>query len=148
MLSDQLKTLLATNYHYVVKTQFRHWNVVGASFIQLHDLFGRIYEDAYSAIDVIAEQIRTLGSNAPGSFTRFQELTLLEDQTQIPRAKIMIEEQLADNEIMISLLNEVFHAAENEDAQDIANFMAERLAAENKWNWQLKSLLDTNGGEA
>lgn len=141
-LSEQLKVLLATNYHFVIKAQFFHWNVTGASFVQLHDLFGRIYEDAYSAIDVIAEEIRTLDSNPPGSFTRFNELSLLEDQTQIPRAKLMIEELLADNQTLVDLLNESFHAAENEDKQDIANFMAERLGQQQKWAWQLKSLLD------
>lgn len=142
MLSEQLKTLLATNYHFVIKTQFRHWNVVGSSFVQLHDLFGRIYEDAYSAIDTIAEEIRTLDADAPGSFTRFQELTLLEDQTMIPRARLMVGEQLADNDILLGLLTECFHAAEDEDKQDVANFMAERIAQASKWRWQLKALLD------
>lgn len=142
MLSDILKTLLATNYHFVIKTQFFHWNVTGASFIQLHSFFGEIYEDAYSAIDVIAEEIRTLDANPPGSFTRLNELSLLEDQTQIPRAKLMIEELLADSQTLVDCLNEAFHAAESEDKQDIANFMAERLAAQNKWMWQMKSLLD------
>lgn len=142
MLSDILKQLLATNYHFVIKAQHFHWNVTGASFIQLHDLFGRIYEDAYSAIDVIAEEIRTLDSNPPGSFSRLQELSLLQDQVQIPRAKLMIEELLADNQTLIDCLNESFHAAENEDKQDIADFMAQRLGAQNKWAWQMKSLLD------
>lgn len=146
MLSDTLKTLLATNYHFVIKSQMFHWNCTGWNFVSLHDLFGRIYEDAYSAIDVIAEEIRTLDSNPPGSFSRFQELSLLEDQTQIPRAKLMVEELLADNQTLIDLLNESFHVAENEDHQDIANFMAERLAAHNKWSWQLKSLLDIERG--
>jgi len=142
MLSDELKVLLATNYHFVVKSQFFHWNIVGASFIQLHDLFGRIYEDAYSAIDVIAEEIRTLDSNPPGSFVRFHELSLLEDQTQIPRAQLMISELLSDNQTLIDQLNTCFHAAEQEDKQDIANFMAERLGQQQKWAWQLRSLLD------
>lgn len=141
MLSDSLKTLLATNYHFVIKTQFFHWNVEGPDFVQLHELFGNIYSDAYGAIDVIAEQIRTLDSNPPGSFTRFASLSALTDQTQIPRARLMIEELLHDNMIMIQMFNETFKDAEREDSQDIANFMAERLAAHNKWSWMLKSLL-------
>lgn len=141
MLSDTLKTLLATNYHFVIKTQFFHWNVEGPDFVQLHDLFGKIYEDAYGAVDVIAEQIRTLDSNPPGSFTRFASLSVLQDQTQIPRARLMIEELLHDNMVMVDLLNETFKDADREDAQDIADFISQRIGAHNKWSWMLKSLL-------
>lgn len=142
MLSEQLKVLYATNFHFFIKALFFHHNVTGASFVQLHELFGKIYEDAYSAIDVIAEEIRTLQSNPPGSFARFNALSLIEDQTQIPRAQLMIEELLADSEILISCLSDTFHFAEDEDKQDIANFMAERLGQHQKWAWQLRSLLD------
>jgi len=53
----------------------------------------------------------------------------------------MIEELLADSQTMIDLLNQVFVAATKENKQDIANFMAERLTAQNKYMWQLKSFL-------
>jgi starvation-inducible DNA-binding protein len=141
MLSDDLKTLLATDYAYVIKAQFFHWNVEGADFIQLHSFFGDIYEDAYSAIDSIAEYIRTLDSNPPGSFSRFSELSLITDQTQIPRSRIMIEELMADNQTMIDLLYQCFHSANDEDQQDIANFIAERISAHGKKAWMMKSIL-------
>lgn len=141
MLADQLKVLLASNFTYYLKSQMFHWNVEGPDFVQLHSLFGDIYADAYSAVDVIAEQIRTLDSYAPGSLSRFHELSLVPEQTQIPRAKLMIEELLADTQTMIDLLNECFVVATEDNKQDIANFMAERLASHNKYSWQLKSLL-------
>lgn len=142
MLSDTLKQLLATNFHFYLKAQFFHWNVTGAHFVSLHQLFGDIYSDAYEAVDVIAEQIRTLDSNPPGSFSRFHELSLLQDQTSIPRARLMIQELLADNQVLIDVLNETFKDATREDKQDIADFMASRLASHTKWSWQLKALLD------
>ena len=75
MLSDLLKTLLATTYAYTIKAQYFHWNVEGPDFGQLHKFFQVIYEDSYSAIDVIAEYIRTLEDYAPGSFERYVELS-------------------------------------------------------------------------
>ena len=42
MLADDLKTLLATQYAFVIKAQFFHWNVEGMHFSQLHKFFGKI----------------------------------------------------------------------------------------------------------
>lgn len=141
MLADLLKTLLASQFAYYLKAQFFHWSVEGPDFYELHKFFQDIYEDAYSAIDTIAEEIRTLDEYAPGSFERFAELSQIQGQLKVPRARLMIEELLADSQTMIELLNQVFVSATNENKQDIANFMAERLAAQNKFAWQLRSFL-------
>jgi starvation-inducible DNA-binding protein len=141
VLADLLKTLLASQFAYYLKAHFFHWSVEGNDFYQLHKFFQKIYEDAYSAVDTIAEEIRTLDEYAPGSFERFAELSQIQGQTKVPRARLMIEELLADSETMIDLLNQVFAVANEENKQDIANFMAERLAAQNKFAWQLKSFL-------
>ena len=59
MLADLLKTYLASTYAYTIKSQLFHWNVEGPDFGELHEFFSNIYEDAYSAVDPIAEYIRT-----------------------------------------------------------------------------------------
>lgn len=141
MLSELLKSLLASTYAYTIKAQFFHWNVEGKDFLQMHEFFQNIYEDAYSAVDVLAEEIRTLNEYAPGSFERFQELSQIPGQTKIPRTELMLEELLADSDLLISLINQTFAAATAENKQDIANFMAERLAAHNKYKWQIQSFL-------
>ena len=141
MLSDLLKTLLASTYAYTIKVQFFHWCVEGKDFYQMHKFFQKIYEDSYDAIDVVAEEIRTLNEYAPGSFERFLELSVIHGQTKVPRTELMLQELLADSDIMIDLLNQCFAAATGENKQDIANFMAERLAATNKFKWQIQSFL-------
>ena len=142
MLADSLKTLLATEYAFVIKAQFFHWNVEGPDFAQLHEFFGDLYEEVYdNSIDRTAEYIRTLDDYAPGSFERFLELSAVTGQVKVPRARLMIEELLANNMQMIDLLNETFAAAEAENQQGIANFIAERIDAHGKHGWQLKSFL-------
>ena len=141
MLVDNLKTLLGTQFAYYVKAHAFHWNVEGPDFAQLHEFFQAIYEDAYSAIDPMAEYIRSLEEYAPGSLERFQELSVMPGQTRVPRARLMIEELLSDSQRMVELLNETFAAAEAENKQDVANFMAERLSQTNKYAWQLRSFL-------
>jgi len=141
MLSDDLKTLLASNFAYYLKAQMFHWNVEGPDFSQLHDFFAEIYQDAYGAVDPIAEYIRTLEDYAPGSLERFNELSQIPGQTKIPRARLMLEELLADTETMKSIVMQVFQAAQAEGREDIANFMAERQNSHGKYAWQLKSFL-------
>ena len=141
MLADSLKTLLATNFAYYLKAQGFHWNVEGPDFGELHDFFQAIYEDAYSALDPTAEYIRYLGEYSPASLERFSELTEIEGQTKIPRARLMLEELHVNNDQMLDLLNRCFAEANNDNQQGIANFIAERLSAHGKYRWQLTSYL-------
>ncbi len=141
MLSDALKQFLATTFAYYLKAHYFHWNVEGPDFVQLHELFSNIYEDAFAAIDPTAEYIRTEEEYAPGSFERFQELSLIQGQTKVPRARLMIEELLADTQTMKDLSKNLFDQATEVGREDVANFAAERQSAHGKYAWQLKSLL-------
>ena len=143
VLADDLKVLLATQYAYTIKAQLFHWNVEGSDFGQLHDFFGKIYDEVYDSIDTNAEYIRTLGEYTPGSFERFLELSQVTGQQKIPRARLMIEELLNDTQTVIDLLNRCFDSAESENQQGIANFIAERLDAMSKHRWMLQSFLKT-----
>ena len=142
MLVDDLKILLATQYAYVIKAQFFHWNVEGPDFAQLHEFFGEIYEEVYeNSIDRTAEFIRILDDYTPGSFERFGELSLIPGQTKVPRARLMIQELLADSQTLIDHLNQCFDNAEQEDQQGIADFVAGRIDAVGKHRWMLRSFL-------
>ena len=142
MLKDDLKTLLATAYAFVIKAQFFHWNVEGPDFSQYHKFFGKLYEEVYdNTIDRTAEYIRTLEEYAPGSFERYAELGQITGRTKVPRARLMFTELLADNQTMIDLLNRCFKSAAAENQEGIANFIAERIDAHGKHGWMLKSFL-------
>lgn len=145
MLSDALKTLLATEYAFATKAQYFHWNVEGPDFAQLHKFFEKLYEEVNNhSIDRTAEFIRSLDDYAPGSFERFAELSVIQGQTKVPRARLMIEELLGNNTQVIDLLNQCFAEAEQENQQGIANFIAERLDAHGKHGWMLRSFLKDN----
>lgn len=142
MLSDSLKILLATEYAFVIKAQFFHWNVEGPDFAQLHEFFGEIYQEVYNnSIDRTAEYIRVLDDYTPGSFERFAELSQIRGQIKVPRARLMIEELLTDNQTMIAMLNQTFQEADQENEEGIANFIAERIDAHGKHGWMLRSFL-------
>ena len=145
MLADDLKILLATQYAYSIKAQYFHWNIEGPDFAQLHKFFQKLYEEVYNnSVDKTAEYIRALDEYTPGSMERFVELSAIAGQLRVPRARLMIEELLADTTLMIDLLNHCFASAEQENQQGIANFIAERLDAMSKHAWMLRSFLKDN----
>lgn len=145
MLSENLKVLLATSYAFVIKAQNFHWNVEGSNFAEYHEFFGNLYSEVYeNSIDRTAEFIRVLDNYTPGSLSRFQELSLLEDQIKIPKARLMFQELNQDNTIIIEHLNDTFASAAQEKQEGIANFVAERLDAHGKHGWMLRSYLKEN----
>ena len=141
MLSDNLKVLLASTQAFAIKTQQFHWCVEGANFPQYHDFFNTLYEDVNATIDPIAEYIRILGQYTPGSLTRYAELSIIQDQTKVPRAELMFVELLQNCETMSELVVAMFDEATNERQQGIANYMAELQDLYGKKAWFIRSTL-------
>ena len=75
-----LKTAFASEYAFAIKAQNFHWNVEGPLFVQLHELFERIYTEVYGSIDTFAEQLRALDIYTPASLQKFSMLTKVEDE--------------------------------------------------------------------
>ena len=141
MLTDNLKVIYASSIVFSVKARSFHHNVEGDNFPQYHSFFDSLYSEVYGATDQCAEIIRQLDSYAPGSLTRFNELSIIGDQTKIPRAELMVAELFEDNEKMVTYLKETFHVAEAEDEQGVADFIAGRIDAHGKHRWMLRSIL-------
>jgi starvation-inducible DNA-binding protein len=140
-LSDNLKVILSSTTVFAIKIKGFHWNVEGSNFPQYHKFFDKIYTEVYDSTDQCAELVRQLDSYTPGSLARFAELSIIQDQTKIPRSELMIAELFDDNEKLIAYLKESFHVAEEEDEQGIADFIATRIDAHGKWRWMLRSIL-------
>lgn len=128
----------------VVSLYFRahgyHWNVEGQDFSQYHALFAEIYADLYDSIDPIAENIRKLGEYAPFTLAAFASMRRLDDSAvSRPEPQTLASDLLDGNEEVLDTLKQAFHIADAADEQGIANFLAERIDAHQKWSWQLRS---------
>lgn len=141
MLADNLKILLASTEAFSLKSRNFHWNIEGSNFPQYHAFYDSLYSDTYDTVDKIAEYIRVLDSYAPASFSRYSELSIIEDQTKIPRAELMFLETQQDIEKMIELVVGMFDIATQERQQGIANFMAELQDFYGKKAWMVRSIL-------
>ena len=136
-LTDSLKTLLSdTVTMYFVAHGF-HWNVEGQDFSQYHSLFAEIYEDVYSAIDPIAEDVRKLGEYAPYTLSKFTDLRTVEPKDVRPDPKAMAKELLRINNSLIESIADAQDEATKAKEQGIMNFLAERDDMHKKWRWML-----------
>ena len=136
-----LQTAFASEYAFALKAQNFHWNVEGASFPQLHELFDKIYNEVYGSIDTFAEQLRALEIYAPASLAKFSMLTRVEDENSVPQERDMVEELLVDSEKMANMFKIVFSMAENNGDHGLSNFFADRQDAHKKHSWMLRSTL-------
>jgi starvation-inducible DNA-binding protein len=138
-LQQAAKVAFATEFSFYLKAHNFHWNVEGSDFKQYHDLFGGIYEEVYESIDAFAEQIRSLGTYVPASYTRFSMLTQIEDETQILPRQAMVEALIVDNEKIVKLLKLVFQQSEANQEFGFSDFIASRIDAHRKHGWMLRA---------
>lgn len=140
-LVQSMKIALANAYALQLKAQNYHWNVEGPDFSQYHDLFAKIYEDVYESVDKFAEEIRALGAYAPGSFSRFADLTQVQDETMVPNAMIMIERLLQDVNLCKGQLTPLFEMSEQNKTYGLSDFIAGRIDSLSKHAWMLSATL-------
>jgi starvation-inducible DNA-binding protein len=138
-LQKAAKIAFASEFTFYLKAHFFHWNVEGINFQELHALFGTIYEEVYSSIDDFAEKIRSLGAYAPGSNSRFNVLSQIDDETSVVPPEQMVAELLQDSDNMVKVLKRVYDIAEAAGEHGFSNFLAERMDAHRKHSWQLRA---------
>lgn len=141
MLVDNLKTNLADLYALYIKAQNYHWNVEGPDFAQYHKFLGDFYESIGDEIDVVAELIRTMDEYAPGSFSRFSELTSIEDERSIRKSLEMFNILNMDNEKVLINLRSTYEVAEQDKQYGISNQIQDIITAHEKHAWMLRSFL-------
>ncbi len=138
-VANELKKLLADSYVLYLKTQNYHWNVTGANFKSLHDLFQLQYEDLTLAVDEIAERIRTLGEVAPGSFKSFLELTSLEEANDNITAEQMVKDLSSSQEKILNTLKTALKVAQNAEDEATIGILVDRITTHEKNKWMLDS---------
>ena len=140
-IAKGLAVLLADSYTLYLKTHNFHWNVTGPMFTTLHQLFEEHYLELATAVDDIAERIRSLGVPAPGSYAEFAKLTAVPEAEGVPKATAMIAALLADHETVARTARSVFPEAEAANDEATADLLTARLQVHEKTAWMLRSLI-------
>jgi starvation-inducible DNA-binding protein len=135
---------LADTFVLYTKTRNYHWNVKGMHFQPLHAFFESQYDQLDEAMDEIAERVQQLGGVAAGSLEEFLNLTSLNEEAgEIPDARQMIANLLADHEAVIRQLREDVDATAD-DYRDMgtSDFLTGLMKSHEKMAWMLRSFLE------
>jgi starvation-inducible DNA-binding protein len=140
-LIEQLKVILGTNFALYLKSHNYHWNIEGNNFPQYHDFLNTFYNEVFLQNDPIAEHIRYLDAYAPGSFTRFLELSVVDEATTVPDPLTMMITLKNDNDRYIIQLRAGIIVADEAGEPAVSNFLQELLGAHQKKAWMLRSIV-------
>jgi starvation-inducible DNA-binding protein len=144
-LAQKLAVCLADTVSYKLLAQGYHWNVKGPEFIQFHDFFQDLYEDADSAVDPLAENIRKLGYDSPFTLEDFVSLTCVQTNPVVNGEPIDMSGNLYEINVHLKeCLTEAFDIANDCNEQGIADFLAGRIDLHGKWIWQLGATIGAN----
>lgn len=141
---NKLSHVLADTYTLYLKTQNYHWNVTGAHFDTLHQLFGRQYTALALAIDEIAERIRALGELAPATYKEFEKLKSMKEGTSTYSAEEMVECLYKSHERVIETLQEALKKAGDEKDAFTVDLLTARIGAHEKDAWMLSATMENN----
>ncbi len=141
-VADQLKKNLADAYLLMLKTHFYHWNVKGTLFKSIHDLTEEQYTEIFTAIDDLAERIRALGHEAPGSFSHYSKLSEVEDAKSGLTDLEMAADLLRTHENIIQRLRETLETGGDSKDEVTVDMMVGRLTVHEKNAWMLRSFLE------
>ncbi len=143
-IADGLSRFLADSYTLYLKTHNFHWNVTGAMFNSLHTMFEGQYTEQWTALDEIAERIRALGYNAPGSYREFVGLTSIPEEAGLTDSadwREMVRQLVVGNEAVCRTARKVLKVADDAGDDPSVDLLTQRLQTHEKYAWMLRSLL-------
>ena len=143
-IADGLARFLSDAFTLYLKTHNFHWNVTGPMFNSLHAMFMTQYTEQWNALDDIAERIRALGFNAPGSYAEFIKLSSIPEEpglTDTADWREMVRQLVAGNEAVCRTARKVLDVADDADDAPTEDLLTQRLQTHEKYAWMLRSLL-------
>ncbi|QDH70821.1 Dps family protein [Marilutibacter alkalisoli] len=142
--ADGLSHFLADAYTLYLKTHNFHWNITGPMFNSLHVMFETQYTEQWTALDEIAERIRALGFNAPGSYAEFTRLSSIPEEPGLADAadwREMVRQLVVGNEAVCRTARKTLKTADSAGDDPSVDLMTQRLQTHEKYAWMLRSLL-------
>jgi starvation-inducible DNA-binding protein len=133
-----LNGVLGETFRLYVQTHGYHWNVEGPSFRQLHVLFEEQYQNLWTALDAIAERIRTQGAYAPGSVADLMALAGPED-TPAQSAAEMMSKLITGHEALAATLRDAIAGSGDAGDEVSAGMLTDRLEWHEKELWMMKA---------
>lgn len=142
-ITKLLSLLLANEHVLYIKMRNFHWNLVGPSFVEVHEFIEKLYNQTAIDIDVVAERIQQLGFPALGSMKEFLELATLRESKGGKKEQTMaVDELVQDNDAMtISLRKMIKEIEEGYDDPGTVDILVGIIKNHEKNVWMLRRYL-------
>src|SRR5881397_2983738 len=124
--------------------KFAHWNVKGANFIALHELFDKVNEDVEDYVDLIAERAVQLGGLAEGTARMaVKRSSLAEYPTSGPSSQDHVAALSAALASFGKLARRAIDTSNEVNDADTADIFTEISRGVDKWLWMVEAHLQT-----
>ncbi len=138
---DSLRQVLADSYALLGQTHICHWNVEGPGFFALHTAFEEQYTELFTAVDVIAERIRSLGAYAPGGLSNLASLAGMKEIEEKTGASNMVKHLATLHSKLVKDAGETRDLAAELNDKETEDMMIARIEVHQKTIWMLESYL-------
>ena len=141
---ELLNQQLADTFDLYSQAKQAHWNVKGAQFFQLHELFDKLAAELLGYVDLIAERATALGGLAQGTVRMSAANSQLAEcelgvTDSLPTVEALAERYAA----LAGSTRQAIESAEGQDDADTADLLTEVSRGLDKALWFLEAHLQT-----
>lgn len=143
-VGEALSELLSNELSLYVRTLLYHWNVIGPSFIYIHELLNSQYEKLQGIADSVAERMRTIGIFVDGTPMEILQKGIGFEDPQKISAMQMISDLVDRHETIIKKIRARIPAVQDADEDaGTANFLTDIMEKHEKMAWKLRAHTET-----
>jgi starvation-inducible DNA-binding protein len=139
-LIEEMNREVANFGVFYVKLHHYHWNVVGMTFYQLHDLFEKLYDEVAGHMDAVAERVLMLEGRPVASMKEFLTIATLKEASGNEVVMEMVNQTIYDMMTIESELTEIIKLAQNSADGVTADLILRIQGNLQKHLWMLKAL--------
>ncbi|TVO37966.1 Dps family protein [Vibrio algivorus] len=140
-LVDDLNQLLADYQILYTNVRGYHWNIKGRDFFELHAKFEEIYNDLVLKVDEIAERILTLGGTPVHAFSRYLEMSDLEETLNVSNGTEAVSNILSAYRVLLTKQRQIVKTAADVDDEGTVSLMSDYISQQEKESWMLNAYL-------
>ncbi len=134
-LVGRMNVLIASYHVHYQKLRNFHWNVTGKDFFDLHEKFEELYNFAKTNIDDLAERIRVFNAHPMATLTDYLQHSRIKEPDGIPSPEEMVEEVLADFELILSQMINVLEQANDIGDVSTIDMVNKMVKSTEKYYW-------------
>ena len=147
-LVDHLKTLWADNISLAAKVEGFSLGAEGATMLENHHAFKKIAKKIVWFNHRVGHSIRYLDETPPASIDRVQELTEIDDATEVPDVAEINAELLADFQTVLARAIKAHRRAHEADQFGIASTLGKYIQSLDHWIWHTRATIANQRAES